>query len=129
MKKISIEGMLVTKEYYATEKPAISHGNFKIRNNTEKDLHLTGIEVKVLSKEEQINVPLFYLYRLPDYSEIDSNDFKVNKQEELTVDVSFPFIFKYANPFNEIKVGLYFKINATQFSAFSVVKIIIRSQS
>ena len=128
MKNFSIEGMTVSKEYYATEKPAISHGMFTMKNNGDESLCLTSVQVKVLSNEEQMNVPDFYIYRLPDYNEIDRNNFQVNPQEELTVDISFPFIFKYANPFNDIKVGLYFQINNAEFSAFSQVKIIIRNK-
>lgn len=90
--KVIFEGLEVTKDYYSKEEPFITHGLFHVRNRTNAVIGFSVRQVSCLAGSESIKIPGYYLYKLPDYQEIEQAEIMLNRDESVHLEISFPGI-------------------------------------
>ncbi len=121
-----IEGLPVTKTYYKGQQPAISNGLFKLTNNTAEKIHVGNLEIKLVTSQKEMPITEYHIYQTPEYNEIPKESLYVEEHSEVTLDISFPFVYENMILLNDIHVDMMLIINGKKYTAHSPVKIIMR---
>lgn len=89
--KVLIKGMEVQKYYYSDEEPMITHGVFQIQNNTKVSEEIVINKVSCVIGKNIFPISKYFIYKLPDYIEINDRTIKVPPIHSLKVEISFSF--------------------------------------
>lgn len=123
---IELTGIPVKKVYYKGQVPKISNGYFKISNASGSPTTAKLLEVFVADGEKEFPVNKYYLYKLPEYVELDPMNILVGEKEEIKLDVSFPVISEIGLNKNNITVNMKIKLKNEILQSSSPVIIEIR---
>jgi hypothetical protein len=90
--EIELNGLPVKKVYYKGQIPKISNGHYKITNNSKNTATIRVLEIWVTDGENKIPIDEYFVYKLPDYTELDPKNISIRENEEFQLDLSFQFI-------------------------------------
>ncbi|MBD2355180.1 hypothetical protein H6G41_11200 [Tolypothrix sp. FACHB-123] len=121
-------GIPVETSFYSPQEAVITHGVIEIANHSQTVYQAAIKKVICHVGAETIPVDSFFLYRLPDYEELDSNKFTQTGLTTSQYEVSFSSIpaISYLN--REIQVEIELSFNGEVISLRSPYMITIRTK-
>ncbi len=112
---IKVTGLPVSKIFYNGSQPNISNGLFQIENKTAKAIQIEKIHLKIEALNSNFEIRDFFIYKQPDYVEIQKSGFIVEAFSKLNFDISFPVIADRNLITEDSKVVLSITINGKNY--------------
>jgi hypothetical protein len=127
-KSLIARGIPVETSFYSVQEAVITHGVIEIDNRSQKAHQAAIRRVICYLGEETVSINSFFLYRLPDYEELDFTRFEQPPLTTSQYEVSFPFIpaLTYLN--RDIQVEVELSLNGETILLRSPYTITIRTK-
>ena len=126
--KLVFSGREVIKNYYAVEEPFITHGLFRIQNTGEVPQQFSVGAVSCVIDKRPVEVPVFYLYKLPDYEKLGQESITVKPKETIEIRISFPQVSVAGASIRNLYVETAFLKTNLPVNVRSPYRIIIRTK-
>ncbi|GAA0879200.1 hypothetical protein GCM10009119_21680 [Algoriphagus jejuensis] len=119
--EIELKGIPVNKVYYQGQEPKITNGNFEITNQSKGPIAVSVMEAHVSDGEKELPLDKYFLYKLPEYTELDPENFTVKEKQGFQLDLSFQFIPIAGLNKNNIVVNMTIKVTDDTVQASSPI--------
>lgn len=127
--KVIFTGLEVVKNYYSGDEPFITHGLFRIQNNTNISFPLEIHRIRCLAGDKIIEIPNYFLYLLPDYQEIKQDVLKLPVNKSIELEISFQRISAIPYLYEKVCIELQILFENKLKSIKSPYTIQIRTKS
>lgn len=122
-----VVGLPISKTYYEGQELKITHGQFEIRNGSDKEVSAKVQSVEVTVGPQKLEVSEYHLYVLPDFEEVSSGNIAVPANSKITIEASFPFLKLAGKGTQQVKVNLTMNIGRSTYDAASIIQLTVRS--
>lgn len=126
--QLTLTGLDVLKNYYSEKEPMITHGLFRVQNLGSFSEKIFIKQVSCLSGKNTVPISSYYIYKLPDYTELTPGKIQLQANESVDFEVSFPHFSAVPYLHEEILIELVIGIKEKSISSNCRYKISIRTK-